>query len=188
MNWNDMKVFLAITSAGSLKKAANQLGMHHTSVARRIKVFEQDLGVKLFDHLPGGYALTPAGESLFQSAQQIHQAFNEIEADLVGKDLRLEGDICLTIPHGFALHLLMPDLQDFMVLYPDVNLKIDMNYHFTDLANREADVAIRLVGNPEDSLAGRRACKMHWAAYASKDYLSSHDPINEPEKCHWLGW
>jgi len=188
MNWDDMKVFLAIAACGGLKKAATQLGVHHTSVARRIKAFESDLGVKLFDRLPSGYALTQAGESLYQSAQTIRQEFNAIESELSGKDLRLEGDICLTVPHGFALNLLMPDLQEFIEHYPGLNLKIDMRYSMSDLANREADVAIRLVNEPADSLAGRRVCKTHWAAYASENYLASHDPNKHPTECHWLGW
>jgi DNA-binding transcriptional LysR family regulator len=188
VQWDDMKVFLAIASTRGLKKAADQLGVHHTSCARRIKVFEHDLGVKLFDRLPGGYTLTPAGESLYQSAQTIRQEFNAIESDLMGKDLRLEGDICLTIPNGFALNLLMPDIHAFMQRYADVNLRINMTYLMIDLANREADVAIRHVENPPDSLAGRRVALLHSCAYASTNYLSSYDPVNDPESCHWLGW
>ena len=188
MNWDDMKVFLAIANSGGLKKAAAKLKIHHTSVARRIKLFESELGVKLFDRLPSGYSLTQAGESLFSSAQLINQEFNSIEADLLGKDVRLAGDICLTIPHGFALHLLMPDLHEFMALYPDVMLKIHMAYTVSDLANREADVAVRLVNNPVDSLSGRRVAKVHWAAYASDEYLRTHDLTHQPEACHWLGW
>ena len=188
MNWDDMKVFLAIANAKGLKKAAKQLQIHHTSVARRIKSFEEDLGAQLFDRLSAGYSLTPAGESLYHSAQLIQQEFNGIEMELLGKDFRLEGDICLTLPHGFALHLLMPDIQEFIKLYPGVKLKIHMTYAVSDLANREADVAIRTVNNPADSFTGRRVAKNHWAAYASTEYLSTHDPVNDPKGCHWLGW
>ena len=93
-----------------------------------------------------------------------------------------------TIPNGFAIHLLMPDISEFVALYPDVNLEINMTYAMRDLANREADVAIRHVDNPPDSLAGRRVTRIYRSAYASTEYLSSHDPVNDPESCHWLGW
>lgn len=183
-----MKVFLAIARNGGLNKAAAELDIHHTSCARRIKAFETELGVKLFDRLPSGYALTQAGESLYQSGQIIRQEFTNIETDLTGKDLRLEGDICLTIPLGFALGLLMPHLHDFMEQYPDVNLEINMTYAIKDLANREADVAIRHVDNPPDSLAGKRVARVFKAAYASTEYLRSHDPQKDPQNCQWLGW
>ncbi len=188
MNWDDVKIFLAITKAGGLKKAANALGIHHSSCARRINALENDLGVKLFDRLPSGYALTHGGEELLKSAQQIEQGFNSIDRNIVGKDLRIEGDLCLTLTNGLACHLLMPDLHEFMLCYPDINLKIVMSYAVRDLASREADVAIRHVENPPDSLMGKRVGRIFHNAYASKKYLASHDLQASPENCHWLGW
>lgn len=188
MNWDDMKVFLAIAKTGGLIKAARKLNLHHTSCARRIKAFEQELGTKLFDRLASGYVLTQAGEYLLQSAYNIQEEIYTIERELTGKDTRLEGNICVTIPNGFATHLLMPDIAEFMDLYPGVDVEINMTYSIIDLASREADIAIRHVENPPDSLAGKRVALLHFSAYASEEYLASHDPLNAPESCHWLGW
>jgi len=188
MNWDDIKIFLAIAKMGGLKKASNILGIHHSSCARRINTLENDLGIKLFDRLASGYALTQGGEQLLHSSQQIQEGFNSIDRDILGKDLRVEGDLCLTLTNGLACHLLMPDLNDFMNLYPDINLKIVMSYGVRDLASREADVAIRHVDNPPDSLTGKRVGRIFESAYASKRYLEEHDVIRQPEECHWLGW
>jgi len=146
------------------------------------------LGTKLFDRLPSGYELTLAGENLRVSASKIQDEFNAIECDLTGQDARLEGDICVTIPNGFAIHFLMPGIADFMTLYPDVNVEINMTYAFRDLARREADVAIRLTDNPPESLAGKRVGRVYYSAYASEEYLKTHDLLNDPDSCHWLGW
>jgi len=188
MNWDDIKIFLAVANTGGLKKAAKHLNIHHSSCSRRMNALENDLGIKLFDRLPGGYTLTHGGEGLLVSAEQIQQGFNAIDRDILGKDLRIEGDLCLTLSNGLATHLLMPDLNEFMVLYPDIHLKIIMTYDVRDLASREADVAIRHVNNHPDSLTGKRIGRIYRSAYASNKYLSSHDPINTPENCHWLGW
>lgn len=188
MNWDDMKLFLAIAETGGLKKAARRLDMHHSSCARRIKAFEQDLELKLFDRLAGGYQLTTAGEALLKSAHLIRDEFNAIEHDLAGKDTKLAGPICVTLPNGFACNLLMPDIHQFMQRYPEVQVEINMSYSRKDLSKREADVAIRHVDNPLDSLAGKRVGQIYQSAYASVDYLQQHDPINQPERCHWLGW
>ncbi len=188
MNWDDLKVFLAIAREKGLKKAAHRLGIHHTSCARRIKSLETQLGVTLFDRLPSGYVLTEAGQQLYQSTQIIQQEFNHIERDIQGKDLRIEGDLCLTLPNGFATHLLMPDLEEFMRMYPDINLEVNMTYAVKDLASREADVAIRHVAIPADSLTGKRVGRVYRSAYASAEYLAAHDLLNAPESCHWLGW
>ncbi len=188
MNWDDIKIFLAIAKTGGLKKGAKSLGIHHSSCARRLNVLENTLGIKLFDRLPSGYHLTHSGEDLMLSAEQIQQGIHTIERDLMGKDLNIGGDLSLTLPNGFASHLLMPDIHHFMSLYPDIHLNIIMSYSVKDLASREADVAIRHVDNPPDSLAGKRVGRVYKSAYASIEYLSTHDLINAPEACHWLGW
>jgi len=188
MNWDDIKIFLAIVKNGGLKKAAQQLGIHHSSCSRRINALEKDLGIKVFDRLSAGYTLTPSGEELLISAEQIQQGFNTIDRDILGKDLRIAGDLCLTLSNGLACHLLMPDLQKFMLAYPEIHLKINMSYSVSDLASREADVAIRHVANPPDSLTGKRIGRLYNCAYASTEYLEQHDLINQPEKCNWLGW
>lgn len=188
MTWDDMKVFLAIAQVKGLKKAADKLGIHHTSCARRIKTLETELGSKLFDRLPGGYVLTQAGEEILNSATKIQDEFNAIEFELTGKDSKLEGDICITIPNGFATHLLMPDIAEFSDLYPGVNLEINMTYDFRNLASREADVAIRHADNPPESLAGKQIGRVYYSAYASESYLETHDPIGAPQSCHWMGW
>jgi DNA-binding transcriptional LysR family regulator len=188
MNWDDIKIFLAIAKMGGLKKAANELGIHHSSCARRINALENDMAIKLFDRLPSGYALTQGGEELLKSAYQIEEGFNAIDRDILGKDLRVEGDLCLTLTNGLACHLLMPDLNEFMDLYPNINLKIVMSYSVRDLASREADVAIRHVENPPDSLTGKRVARLYNTAYASKKYLANHDLDIHGEACHWLGW
>ncbi len=89
MNWDDIKIFLAIAKAGGLKSAARELNIHHSSCARRMNSLEGDLGIKLFDRLPSGYTLTQGGQDLLLSAEQIQQEFNIIERDILGKDLRI---------------------------------------------------------------------------------------------------
>lgn len=188
MNWEDLKIFLTVAKSGGLKKAAIKLGVHHTSCARRLSNLEDDLGAKLFDRRPAGYTLTEAGRQLAQSADIIQNELNNIELDLTGKDARLEGPVKLSMPNGFATHLLMPSIAEFMESYPDVHIEVNMTYAFSDLANREADIAIRHTDNPPQSLAGRNVARLYRSAYASIEYLADHDPVNRPEECHWLGW
>ena len=67
-NWDDLRVFLAVAKAGSLSGAARSLGVNHSTVFRRIGAFEEALGVRLFERVPSGYLLTPAGEEMREAA------------------------------------------------------------------------------------------------------------------------
>ena len=61
MNWDDLRFFLALSRAGTVSGAGRELGVKHTTVARRIKAFGESLGSRLFDHLQDGYVMTLAG-------------------------------------------------------------------------------------------------------------------------------
>ena len=58
MDWNDIKLFLALVRSGNVRDAAAKAGVSHSTVARRVEAFEKQLGVRLFDRLPSGYAMT----------------------------------------------------------------------------------------------------------------------------------
>jgi hypothetical protein len=70
-NWDDLRLFLAVARAGTLSGAAREIGVNHSTVFRRIGAFEEALGVRLFDRLPSGYALTAAGEAMQESALRV---------------------------------------------------------------------------------------------------------------------
>jgi DNA-binding transcriptional LysR family regulator len=73
MDWNDLKCFTVLASTGTLSAAARQLKVDHSTIARRIATLEQDLGARLFDRLPRGYALTPDGKRLVEQAMRVEE-------------------------------------------------------------------------------------------------------------------
>ena len=188
MNWDDLKIFLAVARQGSARAAADKLGIHHSTIARRIEAFEATQKVHLFNRLATGYSLTGAGESLLASAARVEDQIAGIERTILGQDADLKGEIRVTMPDAIAASLLMPDLVTFMETYPDIDLKVLVSYSVLNLTKREADVAIRLSDRPAEHLIGRKAVRYHVATYASKDYLSRHPLPDQTEGAHWIGW
>ena len=123
MNWNDLKVCLAVARDGSIRAAASRLGVNHATVSRRINALEEQLGVRLFDRLPSGYVCTPYGEDMFREAQHLEETVHSLERRLIGQDANLTGDIRVTIPSTLA-RLFMPDFAAFaerhLLLQPPV--------------------------------------------------------------------
>lgn len=188
MNWDDLKFFLAVAREGSARSAADKLGVHHSTITRRIEAFESAQKTHLFDRLPTGYALTRAGEDLVQSTTRIESEINSIERQILGQDAQLRGDIRVTTPDVIATNLLMPEFVRFMNIYPEVNLEILTSYGVFSLSKREADVAIRITDNPPEHLVGRKVVRYHCANYATQTYLETHDLSPETCNAHWLGW
>lgn len=191
MNWDDVRLFLALARFGSARAAALELGMSHTTVARRAESLESDLGTRLFDRDVGGYRLTGAGEAMMSSAERAEDALLGAERQLHGRDAELSGDIRVTTSDIIATHLLMPEAAEFTRQYPDIDLEVLISYDLFDLGRREADIAIRFMGGsrrPPDYLVGRKLVTAASCYYASQDYLSQHDLNDKQSDARWIGW
>ena len=178
MDWNDLKVFLALDREGSARAAAARLSTSHSTVLRRLDTLETALSTRLFDRTPDGLVLTAAGARLSEKAQRIEAEMLDAQRDLSGTDVRLQGPIRLTLPPIVAQYLLLPHLARFRALYPDITLDIVPTDAFADLNRRDADLAIRFSETPADHLVGRRLPPFHDAIYAA--------PGDPPP--HWIGW
>ncbi|MBU2588853.1 MAG: LysR family transcriptional regulator [Alphaproteobacteria bacterium] len=187
MDWDDIKLFLALLRGGNVRSAAARLGVSHSTVARRIDALESQLRVRLFERLPSGYVLTPTGEDMLKTAERVEDELGGLERRIVGQDSRLEGPIRVSMIDAFATHLLMPDLASFAVLYPDIELQIPVSYETVDLDRREADVAVRFSKSPPDHLIGRRLSGCAMAPYAAHDYLADRD-VDDPAGGVWIGF
>ena len=128
MDWDNLRIFLALANQGSVRAAGAALGISHSTVARRIEAFEDQLGVRLFDRTPSGYALTAAGEEMLGVAGRVDEEISALERRILGQDTRLAGEIRVTLPDAIVSDLLMPDLADFTRDYPDIDLEIILSY------------------------------------------------------------
>lgn len=185
MNWDDLRVFLAVARSGSISSGAKSLDLQHSTVSRRIRKLEQDLGVRLFDKVPSGYVVTMAGENLLQAASRMECEVLEVDGTLAGTDLKPSGPLRVTAIDNMATTVLMPMFTGFSRQYPDVTLNLMVSNSDVSLAQREADVAIRLTNTPPTTLIGKRVATVSSAIYASPEYIEQlRRDGGEPE---WLG-
>ncbi len=188
MDWDDLRFFLAVAQKGSIRAAAQHLKVNHSTVLRRITAFEKKLAVRLFDRLPTGYALTPAGEDMVAATERIEEEVTTLDRQVFGRDAQLSGELRITMPDALASHLLMPVIAGFTQKYSGIEIELAVSGKTFDLTKREADVAIRITNKPPANLIGRRVIRYAKAVYASIDYLAQHDPVEKPEAMNWLGW
>src|SRR3984893_14029724 len=71
IDWDYVRYFLAVARGGSVRAAAERLGVNHATVLRRIAQLEKHLGAQMFEKLPSGYRLTAAGEEVLELANQM---------------------------------------------------------------------------------------------------------------------
>ncbi|MEO1167569.1 MAG: LysR family transcriptional regulator [Pseudomonadota bacterium] len=187
-DWESIKTFKTVMAAGTVRKAASDLGVHHSTVSRRIEALEYRLKVRLFDRRPEGYAPTQAGDELAEAAGDFDEAVNAVMRRLAGQDDIVPGKLTVTMVEPLATGIFAPRLTEFSDRYPGLELDIIVSYAELDVARREADVAVRMNNDPPETLVGKRYFPYFSTVYAAPSYLERHDLAAEPEKARWLGW
>src|ERR1700712_5280141 len=184
-DWDDVRYFLAAAREGLVRAAAGRLGMNHSTVLRRIAQLEERLGTQMFEKLPSGYRLTPAGEEVLELAIQMEATSLQLETRVFGRDQGVRGLLRVTLAPTLATHLLMPDFADFAHLHPDIEMEILSSGELANLTNREADVAIRVVYDRKTlppNLHGLKGPELFGGVYISRNRLAvwragAADPI-----------
>ncbi|HVI89938.1 MAG TPA: LysR family transcriptional regulator [Dongiaceae bacterium] len=172
-DWNDLRLVLAITQAGSLTGAAQALGVNHSTAFRRLNQLEAQLGVRLFERLPGGlYQATAAGEQMMQTAERIEAETAALDRDLAGRDHRLTGQLRVTSSETLAHHLLTRELARFRQQHPGIVVELAIDNRILSLSRREADIALRPARPKEGDLFGRKLADVGWALYAAPELLA----------------
>ncbi len=188
MNWDDLKFFLAVSRLGSIRSAAQHLGVNHATVSRRINQFEQATGQRLFERTPGGYIRTSVADQIYEEAHHLEERLNTFSRRIMGGNDDLSGDIRVTLPQLLGEGFLMPSFAAFCERYPAVELEVLAAAELFNLSHREADVAFRICQQPPDHLIGRKLVSMHRACYISKSHSESMKDPKWLVQQNWIGW
>ena len=168
MQWDSLKLFIAIASTGSLAAAARTMGVNHSTIFRRLNGFEKELGGRLFERLNTGYQLTPLGEEVLMRAQQIQHDMEELERAVLGKDVQPRGSVKITAPNNIAYRFLPRYFRDFHKRYPEIRLELLVSNLEFNMGNRQADIAVRATDTPPEHLIGRKILDLKWGVFAGE--------------------
>lgn len=182
-DWDDLRFFLAVARNGTISGAAQELGVNHSTVSRRINAYEKHHAVRLFERLPNGYVMTQAAENIYRYALDVEERTLAIERELFGQDARLQGRLRITSFHGLANPFLLPHLQRFREQYPEIDLELHITTEVRDLGAREADIAIRGTPRPPEHLVGKNVATFARAIYSSPKYQARG--LHRPEVILW---
>lgn len=189
MDWNDLRHFLALARLGSVRAAGAELGVSHTTVARRVEALEAHVGTRLFDRHRDGFTLTEAGASLVPAAERVEDDVHALTRAVAGRDRQLVGPVHATCGDEFVADQMLRDLRPWCEANPDVDLTLTVDGRPYNLARGEADLAVRALprqGSPPEYLVGHRIAPIVVANYVARAYAERLDPTARGTR--WLGW
>lgn len=167
---DDLLVLLAVARSGRFTTAARQLGVTHTTVARRIEALEGALGGRVLVRGSDGWRLTPLGERAAAAGEGVEAALTALDSG--GGELA--GIIRLSATDGFSAFVAAPAMADLRRRHPGVSLQIVAQTRQAAVHRSGVDLEV-VVGRPEVRRAHAvRLADYALGVYASRDYLAEH--------------
>ena len=171
MDWDKLKIFHAVTQAGSFTKAAEVLNLSQSAISRQIQSLEYELKTTLFERHARGLSLTDNGEILYKTANEVISKIKEVESDLMDKKDKPSGKIVVTTVVGFGGIWLTPRIQEFMEKNPDIEVELIVTDQELDLSTREADIAIWMRQPKQLNYIQKKLIDINYHIYGSSKYL-----------------
>lgn len=175
IDWSDLPVVIGIAEAGSYTQAARVLGISQPTVGRRIQALEAKLGAPIFEREEGNLHPTAFGLVVLEHARRMQDEAAAISRAAISQDTSLSGPIVVTASEGAGADWLPRALKPFSDDHPNIQVVINIDNTSANLAQRQADIALRWGGpGNQQSLIGRRVATVKAGFYADRGYLDVH--------------
>lgn len=171
LNWNDVQDFLVIARAGSLSRASTFVGIDATTIGRRLRRLERQLGQSLFEQTHDGQILTTAGEALLVRAEAMQLAAEQI-VDSPDRGAELGGLLRVSASEGFGTWYIAHRLHEFLAAHPGLTIDLVASSGLLSPSKRETDIAIMLGRPSAGSLLCAKLVDYELGLYAASSYIA----------------
>ncbi|MDR6664307.1 LysR family transcriptional regulator [Rhizobium sp. 1399] len=172
MNWDDVRIFLAVARTGQILAASKRLGLNHATLSRRLTSLEEALKTRLFIRRTNGCELTAEGAVFLASAERMETEMLAAQANLGHTDTAIAGTVRIGAPDGFGVSFLAPRMGRLIERYPELKIQLVPVPRSFSLSQREADIAITLERPEQGRLVSSKLTDYTLGLYASRDYLA----------------
>ena len=176
-----MRLFHAVSVAGNFTRAGDALNLSQSAVSRQVSALEASLKTPLFHRHARGLLLTEQGELLYQTVHAVFHMLTMAEAQLSERQERPSGPLKITTTVALGSTWLTPRIKEFVELYPDIEVSLQLTDGELDLTMREADVALRMGAPRQPDLIQRQILQVRTHVYGSRDYLREFGYPQQPE-------
>ena len=180
--------FKAVVEAGSLTAAADLLGQTRAVVSFTIKRLEAELGVTLLTRNTRQLALTEAGERFYVRCLSMLEAAQLAIDEARGEHTGLKGTLRVTTTVEYALAKVVPALELFRALHPDLNVQLSTSSTHADLISERFDVALRLGRVLDSSHRAVQLSTFGILPVASPAFVASVVPIDSVHALEQTPW
>ncbi|MET1068552.1 MAG: LysR family transcriptional regulator [Pseudomonas prosekii] len=171
---DELQIFVCVIECGSISAAAEQVGQTPSAVSRTLSRLEAKLDTTLINRTTRRMDLTEEGKYFFEHAKRILDQMDELEERLNSRQQTPSGRLRINAASPFMLHAIVPYIDEFCRLYPDIQLELNSNDLIIDLLEQSTDIAIRIGALADSTLHARSLGCSPLHIVASPAYLQQH--------------
>jgi len=175
-----MGVLLAAVEGGSLSAAGRKLGMPLPTVSRKVSELESHLKSRLLERSTRKLTLTDAGRAYVEACRRILEDVNEAERAAAGEYAAPRGGLTISAPIVFGRLHVLPVLIDFLVAFPDVDVRMVLADRVVNLQEEHVDAVVRIGDLPDSSLVATRIGSIRRVVCASPAYFQTQGEPARP--------
>lgn len=173
-NWQGISEFLAVVETGSFTQGAKRIGTSTAHVSRQIAILEERLRTRLLFRTTRRVSTTEEGNIYYQHCRLLADGMKEARNAVTQHHNTLNGHIRFTAPVTYGEKIVLPLILDFMALYSDVHIEVDLTNLPLNLIDSGCDFALRLGTLSDSSMICKRLGTRRLIVCGSPQYLSTH--------------
>jgi len=177
-----MRVFVAISDAGSLTAAGRALGVPVAGVSRKLAALEAHLGTRLLSRSSRRMALTEAGRRYLETCRRVVAEIDAADHAAAGEPDEPQGLLSITASVLFGRMHVMPVVLDLLAAHPRLDVRLVFDDHDLDLIGAGLDAAVRIGTLRDSALVAMRVGSVRRIACASPAYLQARGTPSQPEE------
>lgn len=177
---NSIRAFVASARHLSFSKAATELFVTPAAVSQQVKLLEDHLGVRLFRRTNKALVLTNSGQACLPGLVEGFNAIGNALAQLKPADRA--GPLTVSVAPSFAAKWLIPRLESFQDLHPEIDVRVSASMHLVDFETEEVDCAIRYGIGGYEGLVVEKLLSESVTPVIGPDLLERHGPITSAEQ------
>jgi DNA-binding transcriptional LysR family regulator len=181
MDWDDVRMFLAVARTGQILAASKRLGVNHATLSRRMTTLEERLQSRLLVRRTNGCELTAEGEIFLHAAERMEAEMLRAQANIGRIDAMVAGTVRIGAPDGFGVSFLAPRLGELLRRHPELRIQLVPVPRSFSLSQREADIAITIERPGQGRLVSSKLTDYTLGLYASRDYILREGAPADPE-------
>ncbi|MBB1605747.1 MULTISPECIES: LysR substrate-binding domain-containing protein [unclassified Pseudomonas] len=198
-NLEDLAVFVQVAKRASFAAAASELGMSTAFISKRIRLLEQNLGVRLLHRTTRRVSVSEDGERVYHWALRILDSVQRMGDEVSALHREPSGQLRIASSLGLGRRFVAPALSELAARYPQLDIRLDVHDRLVDLVAEGVDLDIRVGNEIAANLIAKPLAKNRRVLCAAPAYLerrgtprslaelTSHDCLVIKERDHPFG-